>query len=183
MKKEFEAGFLGVKEAVIKSRLKKLGAKKVTPKRLMRRYIFENNAMKKTHSFLRVRDEGNCITITYKTVASQPKLGGKSEIEVTVDSFTQAKELFLALGFPLTNYQESYRETWQLGQVKLEFDWWPDLPLLLEVEGVSKKSVQRVVTKLDLDITQALFGTVGHMYEKFLNRDIKKEKNLVFKKK
>lgn len=122
MKKEFEAGFLGINEKTIKTKLKNLGAKKILPKRLMRRYIFESPAMKKSRHWLRLRDEGDCITLTLKKVVDHTKIGGKEETEIIVDDFENTAKILAGLGFEPVNYQESYRETWKLGKVLFEFD-------------------------------------------------------------
>lgn len=54
--------------------------------------------------------------------------------------------------------------------------------MFLEIEAPNKSLVEKYAKQLKLDIKEAWFGTIGHVYEKVLNRDIKKEKRLVFKK-
>jgi hypothetical protein len=54
------------------------------PNTLMKRVVFEN-PLKKEKSYLRVRDEGNKITCTYKEITDgKLDINSKKEIETTV---------------------------------------------------------------------------------------------------
>ena len=66
MKTEFEAKFINVDLISFRNQLIKIGAKQTQKMRTMRRAITDNSEMKQKNAFLRVRDEGNKITLTYK---------------------------------------------------------------------------------------------------------------------
>jgi adenylate cyclase, class 2 len=84
------------------------------------------------------------------------------------------------MGFKPLRYQENYREEWKLGEVTLDLDTWPDLPMFLEVEGPDEAVVRAAVDKLGLDLAHASFGSVDEVYQAVLQRDILAEDTLTF---
>ena len=84
------------------------------------------------------------------------------------------------MGFQALRYQENYREEWRLGELRFDFDTWPDLNTYLEVEGPDQAAVENAATMLGLDLATASFGSVDEVYLAVLNRDILTEPRLVF---
>ena len=68
MQTEIEAKFPNVDFEKIRAQLKQLGASLEQPMRHMRRAIIETPSMRENNSFVRVRDEGDKVTLTYKQV-------------------------------------------------------------------------------------------------------------------
>jgi adenylate cyclase, class 2 len=66
MKTEIEVKFLDVDFNLMREKLKQLGAVCEQPMRLMRRAIIETPELEAKGGFLRVRDEGDKVTLTYK---------------------------------------------------------------------------------------------------------------------
>lgn len=166
MKTEIEAKFCHVDIDDVRAKLEKLGAHLELPMRMMRRYTFDNSFMKKgKDAFVRVRDEGDKVTMTYKQF-DELSLHGAKEIEITVNDFDDASALLLQIGAgeERHSYQESKRETWQLGDVEVVIDEWPWLKPYIEVEGPSAERVQEVAAQLGFDWSQAVFGDVMAAY-------------------
>lgn len=182
MKKEYEAKFLDINEEKIKLFLENLGAKKIKPKILLRRSIFENNAIKNDHSWIRLRDEGDKITLTLKQVSDTSTINGTAELEITVDNFEKTAQFLEKIGLIKKRYQENYREEWRLDDIIFDFDTWPDMPILLEIEGPDEFSVKNMAQKLGFDYSTAKFGSVDSIYLERYARDILKESTLLFKK-
>ena len=65
MKHEYEAKFLAIDLADLKTRLKDLGAVQAFPRTLLTRKIFESDAHK-GGAWVRLRDEGTRSTLTLK---------------------------------------------------------------------------------------------------------------------
>lgn len=84
MNTEIETKFLHINHDDIRVKLKALGAECEQPMRLMRRMTFDNSSMKSKNAFLRVRDEGHRMVMTYKQFDSLTVDGAK-EIEIIVD--------------------------------------------------------------------------------------------------
>ena len=66
MKTEIEVKFLNVDHDKMRQQLTDVGGRLVTPMRDMRRALIETPDMIKREGFIRLRDEGDRITLTYK---------------------------------------------------------------------------------------------------------------------
>jgi adenylate cyclase, class 2 len=167
MQTEIEAKFLQIDHAVLRERLLALGAVCTQPMRLMRRAIIDypdrRLQMGEINSFVRVRDEGNRVTVTYKQFETLG-LSGAQEIETEVASFAATVAIFEAIGLVVTSLQETRRETWELTDCEVVLDEWPWLPPYIEIEGSHEASVQAVATSLGLDWSDAVFGYVMVAY-------------------
>jgi adenylate cyclase class 2 len=167
MPTEIEAKFLNIDIEDIRAKLKAAGAKLEQPMRLMRRDLFDysdkrykqNNNVER----LRIRDEGNKLTITYKNAGSDSQYA--HEIETTIGSYENMKALLLAIGLHTFSYQESKRETWQLDDVEVVIDEWPWLNPYIEIEGPSEKAIQTATAKLGFRWEDAGFGSVDTAYK------------------
>lgn len=168
METEIEVKFLNVEFNVIRQKLNKLGAKLEQPMRTMRRVVLDypdRRMQTSGNAWVRVRDEGDKVTLTYKT-SIENEFGGAQEIETTVGSYEKTIEIFKSLGFVVHADQETRRETWQLGDVEVVLDEWPWLEPFIEIEGPTKQAVQDVANKLGFDWDDAVFGSVTTAYRK-----------------
>lgn len=166
MKTEIEAKFLNVDFDEIREKLTNLGAILEEPMRMMRRYTFDNAYMKRDKdSFVRVRDEGKKVTVTYKQFDSL-SLHGAKEIEIEVNDFDGAVALMreIGAGEEGQSYQESRRETWRLGQAEIVLDEWPWLKPYIEIEGDAEEVVRQTADFLGLSWNDAVFGDVMVAY-------------------
>lgn len=167
---EIEAKFLDIDPTAIRARLQELGARLVYPERLMRRKTFDDPArnMKKIGAWVRVRDEGNVITLSYKRVESD-MLHGMSEITVEVNDFEKTCELLLAIGLVQKSYQETKREKWMLDGVEITIDTWPWIPPFVEIEAETEDLVNNAALALNLDWEQRKHGGVDWVYPLYYN--------------
>lgn len=167
MKTEIEAKFLNVDFDEIRAKLTDLGATLEHPMRLMRRAIIDlPNPSPQSFAFLRVRDEGDKVTMTYKQFDDENLATGTQEIEVTVDEFEATLKLLEKSGLKYKSLQETKRETWRLGDVEVVLDLWPWLNPYIEIEGYSEQHVKAVAGQLGFEWQNAVFGAVPQAYEK-----------------
>lgn len=163
MKTEFEATFIDVDVQKVRERLQKIGAKNTRPETLMRRVVFlppqhiENG-------WMRVRDEGDKITLSLKQIRGD-KIEDQKEIELVISSFDAGVALLKAIGASQKAYQETRRESWVLGDTQIEIDTWPGLDPFVEIESTSEQEVQDIADQLGFDYTHAIFGSVERVYE------------------
>ena len=157
---EIEATFININKDQLRAQLKELGAKLLQPETLMRRTIFDIDE----HSFVRVRDEGNRITMSYKHLDSL-SLSGMKEVCLDVNDYDDAINFVKACGLRPKAVQETLREEWELDGVELDIDAWPWLPTYVEVEGLSEAAVEQVAAKLGLSMSDALYGSVDEVYK------------------
>ncbi len=165
MQTEIEAKFLDVDPQVVRGALRDLGATLVHPEVLMCRKVFDHPTNKQS-DWLRVRDEGDKITMSYKKVVDWT-LHGTKEISIEVSNFDDACAILTAAQLAERSYQETRREKWVLDGVDVTIDTWPWIPTFVEVEGLSEEAVKSVVGKLGFDWTQALYGSVEPAYQKY----------------
>lgn len=161
---EIEATFINIDKDALRAKLKASGAELLQPEILMRRTIFDVD----DHSFARVRDEGNKITMSYKHL-DELSLSGMKEACVEVNDFQEAVNILLALGHKIKAEQEALREEWLLDGVKIDIDTWPWLPSYVEIEGPSEDAVKTVSAKLGFDMKDAYYGSVDRIYQIYYN--------------
>ncbi len=163
MNTEFEAKFVQVNLDEFRSKLESLGAVMNHPMRPMRRAIIKNQELNNSNAFLRVRDEGDKITLTYKRFDSL-SIDGAKEHEVTVGDFNETISLLAAAGLPYKSIQESKRETWKLNNTEIVLDEWPWLDPYIEIEGEDEESVKITAKLLGFDWQDAVFGDIMAAY-------------------
>ena len=166
MKPEIEAKFLDVDHDALRVKLKEIGAECVQPMRLMRRrgYDFPDGRLREDkNGWVRVRDEGNKITMSYKQLNNR-QLDGTHEVQLAIDSFEAAGEFLLAIGLKPNVYQETKRESWRLADFEIELDEWPWAKPYIEMEGPDEAGLKDLAVKLGLDWNKACHGSVEIVY-------------------
>ena len=163
MNTEIEAKFVNADHEDIRAKLTAIGATLEQPMRLMKRVTIDSTQLKAKDAFVRIRDQGEKITLTYKQFDELSATGAK-EIEVTVSSFEDTVSLFSAAGLPHGSYQETKRETWNLGSTEIVLDIWPWLNPYIEIEGESEEVIKDVASQLGLNWADAVFGDVMAAY-------------------
>jgi adenylate cyclase, class 2 len=147
----------------IRSQLSTAGAICVHPMRLMRRALIEELQHKAENSFIRIRDEGDKVTLTYKRREAET-LHGQKEIEVIVSDFDKTIELFAVAGWKYTTFQESKREAWTLDGAEVVIDEWPWIDPYIEIEASDEATVRSVAHTLGVSWETANLGSVDNFY-------------------
>ncbi|NND65230.1 MAG: CYTH domain-containing protein [Gammaproteobacteria bacterium] len=164
METEFEATFTNIDKTQIRARLEKAGAALERPEYLQKRIPFHLPKEKRSdHIWARVRDEGDKITMSVKTIGGA-KIDDQKEICIEVSSFDNAVELLTTIGCVPKAFQETRRELWLLDGVEVTIDEWPFLEPFVEVEGESEAVVISASKKLGFNYDDALFCAVGKLY-------------------
>ena len=166
MNTEYEATFIDVDINKIRQKLQQLNAKLIHPERLMKRVIFDPQ-QKAEHCWMRVRDEGDKITLSIKQITGN-KIEDQKEVELIIDNFDEGVKFLHAIGAEKKSYQETKRESWEYLNVKIEIDTWPGLEPYIEIEGESEGDVKKVVNDLELDFSEAIFSSADYIYNKKL---------------
>ncbi len=162
MQEEIEVKFANVDHDSVRDKLTALGATCVQPMRQMTRQTFDiPGAANFEASFVRVRDEGDKVTMTYKEFTSKKDV---IETELVVDSFERACDFCSRVGLIKKALQESKRETWRYGDCEIVLDEWPWLVPYIEIEGPSFAALERVSVKLGFDFKDGIYGDVTDVY-------------------
>jgi adenylate cyclase class 2 len=165
METEIEAKFLDIDPEATRKLLRDLGATLVYPEVLMKRRVFDNPTNKQS-DWLRVRDEGDKVTMSYKKVVDRTVHGTK-EITIEVSNFDDACAILAAAQLRPASYQETRREKWILDGAEVTIDTWPWIPTFVEIESSSEDDLRSVAKNLGLDWSQAFFGSVEPAYQKY----------------
>lgn len=169
MGKEIEAKFFIDSKDKIREKLSKNGLILAKKERLIKRKIFHNNEVGK---YLRVRDEGDKITMTYKSITTNKSINGVEEVEIIVNDFDSAVELINKTNFKEVSYQETLRESWNNSEVEVDIDTWPYLQSFIEIEAKTEDLVKKYTRVLDFDFEHdAYFGGTDILYNKVYNID------------
>lgn len=164
MQSEIEVKFVNVSFDDIRATLAALGGTCEQPMRLMRRVAINSEFMKTgKDAYLRVRDEGDKVTMTYKQFDSL-SVDGAKEIEVQVSDYDKTVAILAQAGLPAHTSQETKRETWRLGDIEIMLDEWPWLNPYIEIEGHSEEALQTVAEQLGFKWEDAVFGDVMAAY-------------------
>jgi adenylate cyclase class 2 len=168
MKTEIEVKFAEVDINEIREKLRAAGAICEQPMRLMKRALIEEPHHEAEHAFVRIRDEGDKITLTFKrrADAAASKIDSVKEIEVEVSDFDKTVELFSEAGWRYKTFQESKRETWTCDGTEVVIDEWPWLKPYIEIEGENEAIIKVVAQKLGLDWNNVILGHIDALYER-----------------
>ncbi len=155
---EIEVKFLNVDVPALEAKLAALGAQKAG-EYFYRRRVFDypDYRLNSAGAWLRLRDEGDKVTLGFKQRLGMTSQDGSSndagmrEVEIVVSDFDKAAELILALGFIEKFYQENRRTRWIKDGVEFDIDTWPELEPYLEIEASSWEKIDEAVTMLDLN--------------------------------
>ncbi|MBR2998400.1 CYTH domain-containing protein [Candidatus Saccharibacteria bacterium] len=167
MQNEIEAQFLSVDKTKIRAKLQSIGATCIKPEIKMKRVIFDAGP----HRFIRVRDEGDKIVMTYKNVEDDNSILGTKEINLIVNDYDDAVLFMQETKLPIKAHQETLREIWQFQDVEICIDTWPWIPSFIEIEGPTEDAVWNVAAKLGFSKAAAKFGSVDTTYQHYYGVD------------
>lgn len=184
MTTEIEVKFLNIHPDSFRKILKEKGAKLIHSERLMRRMTFDypDARLEKVGGWVRVRDESDRVTLSYKQLIDRT-IKGTKEILVTVDDLEKTCDLLAAIGLKNKSYQETKREEWLFDGVEITIDTWPWIPTFVELEGATEKAIKEAVAKLGLNWSNALHGSVENAYRTYYDiteEEIDNTKKIVF---
>jgi adenylate cyclase class 2 len=161
---EYEARILEIDPAEMKQRIVGLGGEAIRES-LMRRYVYAIN-QHDLDKFIRLRDTGFEVTLTYKAI-HHDGIDGTEEVELVVDGFEKTDEFLSHLGYRTKWYQENYRSSFRIGNVRLEIDHWPMVPPYLEIEADSYMEVVEMAERLGFQEKQLVGENTLKIYRKY----------------
>jgi adenylate cyclase, class 2 len=151
MPNEFEAHVLDINIEEISKKLRSFGAEEESEV-LMKRWVFIIND--ETNEWIRLRDNGKTITLTYKCKKGQG-ISETEELEVEVEDFEKTAKILSKLDFKNSYYQENKRHLFKLKRdaddIEFCIDTWPKIPPHLEVESSSEEKVLEGLKMLGLE--------------------------------
>lgn len=139
------------------------------PRQRMQRAVFTLQHNEPVKQWIRVRDEGQKVTLTLKKDTGTNKLDSVHEWELVVDNFEKACQFVEQLGYIKTWTAQTYRKAWQFKDCMVTCDEWPGLPPFLEVEGTTAHDVRHVLQVLQISEADCWYGNIFSVYKKLYN--------------
>lgn len=148
MPKEFEHAFINFNKKEIITKIKELnGIKKGT-------FLFKVQVLvhplNTDGTYIRVRDEGHRITMTYKYKGKDDVYS--DEHEVNINNFDEGVNILLGVGCKKKYYYEKIREIWDVKNTEIVFDTNPGIDDKMEVESKTKKELKEMIKYFNLHI-------------------------------
>ncbi|MEK7095242.1 MAG: CYTH domain-containing protein, partial [Patescibacteria group bacterium] len=121
-------------------------------------------------AWLRLRDEGDRVTLTWKKRLGMKAHDGSAsddgmeEVEVVVSDFDQTATILRSIGMVDKFYQENRRTRYKKGVVEFDIDIWPRLNPYLEIESSSWEEVDKAINELGLDPKDKKIFSTNQIY-------------------
>lgn len=175
---EYECTILDVDSQDFISKLNTLGAKNKGGY-FQRGYVYDFNPINK-NKLIRLHTNGVKTTICIKEIVDHNKFGKTKELEVEVDDFDTANEIFRSLGYHYRNYQENMRRSFELNEIAITIDSWPLIPDYVEIKGSSEEKVLNTLSQLGISKTDITTLDVESIYKDIYGIDLATIKELKF---
>jgi adenylate cyclase class 2 len=143
---EYEYQFYNYDKSTIIKSIKNIGFKKKG--QFIFRIMLFTHPLNTPGTYIRIRDEGHRITLTYKT--KDPKSKFENEDEVLIDNFDNGVKILFGLGCKKKFYYEKIREIWSVNNNEIIFDINPGAPERMEIETSNKKDLDALTKHLQL---------------------------------
>lgn len=166
MQIEYEIKFLEIDPDYIRQKIQSIWWICTIPLRRMQRYVFAHP--NKKNAYIRIRQEWNKITTSYKEHDENKAIDSVKEIEVTIDNAEALRRIYIECGLREKAIQETYRETWEYENIVITIDRRPWLKPFIEIEWPNQISVEKIVEKMGLHIKDGLWWTVSDIYNQEL---------------
>ena len=177
MHTEIEERILEINVEEITQKLKKLNAIKLG-EWYQKRYVYDFNP-KRENEWIRLRDTGKEITLTYKNVEKNT-IDGTKELEIEVSDFEETNQLLNILGYKSKAYQENKRIRYILNEIEIDIDSWPLIPTYMEIEAKSIKEIKEIEKLLEIDKEKITILNCQDIYKDIYKIDIDEIKELKF---
>jgi len=181
---EIEAKFLEVDPKAMEKKLLGLGAVKKYD-RIFRDRVFDFSGwpLDKDKAWLRLRDKGDKVTLSFKKRFGVSATGdaGMEEVEIKVDDFEKTTQILEKLGMEQKFNEEKRRAHFELDGVDVDIDTFPLMPSYLEIEGKSWGEVENVAERLGLDWEKRRSLSAMQIYKEY-GVEEKEYKVLTFEK-
>jgi predicted adenylyl cyclase CyaB len=146
MSLEYEYRYKTYDKKKIINKLKKLGG--IKHGHWIFRVMVFIHPLEESNTYIRIRDEGHRITMTFKKNMNKQFV---TEHEVIINNFDEGVNILYGLGCKKKFYYEKMREIWQVSNTEICWDTNPGRFYdLMEIESESKKELHDIIEKLGL---------------------------------
>ena len=131
----------------LRERIKSIGGRIIQEEKIFYHFKY-NHPYKNNKSFIRLRNEGKHITLTYKIHDQKFPI----EHEIIVNNFNEANTILKLLGCKYIYECHKLREIWKLEGCKaIVFDTYPGIETYAELECNNIEDIKTILQKLNLN--------------------------------
>ena len=175
---EIEIKYLEIDPEDLGQKLIDLGAKKISDE-MLEEWIFWRDEWNGVRGRVRIRKDGDTIRLAYKET-TQHSSKGNVEIEFAIDDIEAATQFMLKMGAKLQRHQQKRRIHYELKGIAIDFDFWPLIPPMVEIEGENLVELEALAKQLELEESNRSELDAFQIYEEVYNVPIREMKELVF---
>ncbi len=161
---EYEVKILDINIDEIKNKLILLWAELLWEKN-QKRYVYDFNPID-PNKWIRLRQKWNKTELTIKEITDD-SITWTKEIETSVGDFNTTNSMLEELWYKAKAYQENKRISYKLDWVEIELDFWPKIPVYMEIEGKNEKEVEKIVKKLWFKMSDTTSINTTKVYAKY----------------
>jgi len=164
MKIEYEVKILDIDLDNIREKLNNLWATYIWEE-IQKRYVYDFNPIN-PNKWIRLRQKWNKSELTIKEIFDDT-ITWTREIETTVWNFEDTNSILKELWYIPKAYQENKRISYILDQVEIEIDFWPLIPVYIEIEWKDELEVEKIVHKLWYTMNNTTSINTNKVYSKY----------------
>lgn len=154
--REVEVKILEINPGNIKSRLRRIGARKLFDGSIHALYFdFNSRKLKGRGQVLRLRRKGDTIELAFKQKLRKKAIRIMDEFETHVEDWAGTQKVLKGLGFKVIKEVRKHRISYGLGTNRFEIDKYPGIPPFLEIESRTVKSLKSMVKRLGFRMRDA----------------------------
>ena len=164
MKTEYEVKILEINLKDITKKLKDLGAEYLW-ENMQKRYVYDFNPVN-PNKWIRLRQKWEKVELTVKEITDD-SITWTKEVETSVGDFETTNSILKELWYISKAYQENKRISYKLDWVEIEIDFWPLIPVYMEIEWQNEKEVEDIVRKLWYSMEDTTSINTTKVYDKY----------------
>lgn len=164
MKIEYEVKILEINVDEIKQKLESLDAEYIW-ENMQKRYVYDFNPIN-PNKWIRLRQKWAKVELTVKEIFDDSIIWTK-EVETSVGNFEVTNSILNELWYKPKAYQENKRISYKLDWVEIEIDFWPLIPVYMEIEWKNESDVEKVVKRLWYTIEDTTSINTTKVYSKY----------------
>lgn len=168
--KEIEARWINQNPEEVLKKLKAAGAAEIGDC-FFKEWIFQYPEWRTQERRIRVRTDGTTHWLTYKANKTW-EVDSTEEVEFTISSAEKAVHFLKAIEIPCARYQEKKRKSFSYNKIIFDLDFWPKIPMVLEIEAPSKEKVEEGAKLLGLKWDEAIFEDQRVVHQKYYGIDL-----------
>ena len=137
----------------------------IKPNRLYQKTVmFDNDGglMKETNGRVRLRQNGDKTTLSYKLPLPSETVKREIEWETNIDSWQVGEEILKAMGFHQTTSYEKYRTSFDYNGSKIEIDEYP-FATFVEIEG-GENDIKKIAEDIGFDLSKVLIKSCDTLF-------------------